>query len=206
MNYIVRVVLILLSCNGNWELFHTYIGMENWHEFFFFFFYCFVKLWMWDGYGIYSMGSCTVRTFVYQGTMMDATGQCGSFPCSDVQTHPRCWRSLRSARRLTQVFSSVSLDSTTNAKSNASVSLPTSQQTSKNPMSFELLFAFFFFLCSFSCFPFQKFTFLSVSFSMMPIWKLRYWEWNLLMFVVFSLMNINLNLIWNLFLPNSCSL
>ncbi|CAN1240983.1 Ribulose bisphosphate carboxylase small subunit, chloroplastic 2 [Linum perenne] len=34
--------------------------------------------------------SCTVSTTTRQGTMMEGTGQCGSYQCLGAQTHLRC--------------------------------------------------------------------------------------------------------------------
>lgn len=67
-----------------------------------------------------------MRTTGHQDTKMVATGPCGSYPCTDALTPPRCWTRSKKPRRLTQAPSSELLDSTTNVKCNASVSLLTS--------------------------------------------------------------------------------
>ncbi|XP_024454471.1 ribulose bisphosphate carboxylase small subunit, chloroplastic isoform X2 [Populus trichocarpa] len=43
----------------------------------------------------------TVSTTAHQGTMMDATGLCGSYPCLDALRHLKCCLSLRRQRKLT---------------------------------------------------------------------------------------------------------
>lgn len=74
---------------------------------------------------------CTVSTTIHRGTMTVGTGPCGSYPCMGAQTHHKCWRRLRSVKRNTRMLSSGSLDSTTNDKSSASVSLPPNQTPRK---------------------------------------------------------------------------
>lgn len=63
-------------------------------------------------------------------TMMDDTGQCGSFLCSDALTQLMCWRKWKNANRSTPTPSLGSSDSTTIVKPSASVSSPTSHQAS----------------------------------------------------------------------------
>lgn len=75
--------------------------------------------------------SFTVSTTNRQGTTTVATGWCGSSLCLGAATRPRCWKSLRSARKLTPAHSSVSSDLTTPARCSASVSLPTSLLATK---------------------------------------------------------------------------
>ena len=73
----------------------------------------------------------TVLTTGHQGTMMDATGWCGSFPCLDAPIPLRCWGRLRRSRSNTPRPMSESLDSTTSVKCSASVSLLTRLLASK---------------------------------------------------------------------------
>ncbi|XP_050130653.1 ribulose bisphosphate carboxylase small subunit, chloroplastic-like isoform X2 [Malus sylvestris] len=73
----------------------------------------------------------TVSTTAPQGTMTDATGQCGSFPSSDALILPKFSRSSRRPRPPTPTPSSGSSDSTTSAKHSASVSSLTSPQAIK---------------------------------------------------------------------------
>ena len=79
---------------------------------------------------LYSMDLCTVSTEAHPDTMMDVTGQCGSFPCSDALTLLKCWRKSKNAKRSTLTLSSGSSDLTTTVRFSASVSSPANHQAS----------------------------------------------------------------------------